>query len=1044
MNRTGLLERFALHPVAMNILMFSLLALGLFSLSRINLQFFPTFAIPFVTVQTTWPEGSAEDVELSITNRLELDLKNIDNLKEVTSLSRAGSSSIFVEFKQGTDMGEATDDVKNIIDLAQGDLPNGAELPEVRLLRNYEPVARLVVTGASLDQLRVLAHQFKDELVARGIGKIDVIGLPDEEISIQVPMRSLHQVGMSLNQISAIVRKHSFDAPSGVAGRDDAARQLRFIEQQRDVISFERVPVVADSDGRLITLDEIATIVKRPKKDQILMSHDGKPAIELFLKRQESGNTLKSSETLYEWLDDVKDGLPPGVELIVYDDNSVALRGRIEILVNNGALGLVLVLCVLFLFLNVRVALWVAAGIPVSLLGALAMLYATGGSLNMITLFAFIMTIGIIVDDAIVVGDDALKRFNANASPEEAACLAARRLFVPIFAASLTTIFAFTPTLVIPGAVGKIIAALATVVICVVTISVIEAFLILPGHLRHSFTKMKRAADSRFYATVHRVTSVIEDVWYRRALAAAIKRPLLTISIGFFSLILTAGLFSSGRLTYSFFPTPELNLVFTNVTFVAGTPREHVDAFLDHVSEALLETEEELGGDLLTVTVVRHGTITTDDLFWSPVGNRYGSVIAELIPSDERAVRTRQFLRVWESKISQVPGIELLTVTTSRIGPPGSDIEINLNGPQHNTREASLALTDHLRTIPGIYGVHNNTSYGKQQQVMSLTSLGQALGLTVEDVSRQVSASIAGQELQSHVTEFSEIDVNVSLPDDEQDHLSTIENLRIRLASGESVPLLDVVNVEFNKGFDVLHHADGDFTIQVVADVDDNINNANSVIAALAADVLPGLEREFDVAWQHGRNKIEETEMEQAMKVGALIALSLIYLTLAWVFGSYSWPIFVMLAIPFGMVGAAWGHFALGLTVSILSIFGVIGLSGIVVNNSIVLITYYKNNRELGQSPNDAMVAAGCARLRAVSLSSVTTIVGLLPLLFERSTQAQFLIPMAAAITFGLMFSAILVLFFVPAMLTLFDNIRANLSSKSAPRPEPEPALPHE
>lgn len=1032
----NILDIFATHPVAMNILMLVIFVAGIFVIDRINVQFFPDFKLDFVEVKTVWLGAAAEDVETSITNRLELELKNVDDLKNITSESRFGISLIFLEFVPNTDISTAKQEVQSLVDIVTSDLPTDADRPVVREIKRYELIANLVIAGQSIDQLRVLANEYKDDLLARGVGKINFRGLPTEEIAIQIPGETLRDLGLNLHQIGQRVQSHSSDSSVGISGRNDSAREIRFVDQRRSELSFEDVPVIVDSDGRYISLGDIATIKRQPKADQVFLTYRDKPAVQLTLQRQKTTDTLNSADILYTWMDEIKAQLPPSVEIAVYADQSIALRDRLRVLINNGLAGLVLVLIVLYVFLNTRLAFWVAMGIPVSLFGAVTILYLAGGTLNMITLFGFIMTIGIIVDDAIVVGEDALTRFSRSSSPAEAACGASRRMFVPIVAASLTTIFAFLPVMIVSGIIGIVLGQIALVVVCVVATSLIEAFLILPGHLRHSFEGILRKSKGIKKSYVDRFVERVRDHWFRRAITLSISNPITTICVGLGLLIVTVGLFASGRLQYSFFPTPELNQVFANVTFTAGTPKSKVDQYLQEVESLLHETDSELGGNLVRLSVVQHGATHAEDGDRRRAGRNHGSVIAELIQSDLREVRTTEFLRKWQSKIQHVPGLETVIVLTQSAGPPGRDIEVEISGPSKTAaKDAAISLSEYLQELPGVYGILDNTSYGNQQQILKLTPLGQVLGLSVDEISRQLRSSIEGIKIQSFTTKYHDIEVKLTLPAAETNRLSELDNIHIVLPSGESVPLLDVVVIHPSRGFDSLLHRNGDFSIEVSASVDESTANTNEILQHLDSEFRPQIEEAYGVTWAQGQRQEDQTATEQSMQVGALIAFILIYLTLAWIFGSYTWPLFVMLAIPFGIVGAAWGHFFLGIPFTIITILGLIGLSGIVVNNAIVLVVFYKRIRIGGLGIKQAMIEAGCRRLRPVVLSTLTTIVGLLPLLFEKSTQAQFLIPMAVTLVFGLAFSTVLVLFFIPAILTLYEDviekIRDYFSTKS-------------
>ncbi len=1034
-DRKNLLFEFVAHPVAMNILMVVFLVVGGYVISRINIQFFPDLSLEIATVRVVWPGASAEDVERSITNRLELELKNLDNLKDMTSTSSYGRSMIRLDFFPGTDITAATDDVKTTVDRLIPDLPAEAERPIVSEIIDYEPIASLILTGSSIEQLVILGNQFKDELLARGIGKIEIIGLPDEQILVQIPGQTLRDLGLTLNQIGERIRSHSFDTSIGIFGRTDAGRELRIIDQRRSELSFEDVPIIADADGRFVVLSDVATIQRQPEADQVTLTYNESPSIILYLQRQTSNDTLESANAMYDWLDETRPVLPAGVKIFVFDDASIALRDRIKVLLENGAMGLVLVLIVLYLFLNVRVGIWVAAGIPVSLMAAVTALYLFGGSLNMITLFAFIMTIGIIVDDAIVVAEESLTNYVAEPTPIEAVYRASRRMILPILAASLTTILAFLPVIVVEGLIGDFLGNIALVVMCVVAASLIEAFLILPGHLRDAYERISRKGFILKTSFFDRWFTQFRESWYKRMLTLVISNPLATIAIGIACLILTVGLVASGRLNYSFFPTPELNAVWVNATFSAGTPEETVDNYLKTVHDALYNTEKELGGNLISTSFILHGAnsqISPGQV--SSRGPNLGSVAVELVQSDTRTVRTSTFLRHWRNQLEYVPGLENIVALSANAGPPGRDIEVRLSGgSKFETKDAALSLAVFLEKIPGVYGVSDNTNFGRQQQILTLTPLGYSLGLTTSEVSRQLRSAIDGLQVQSFTTQYQDIEVNLSLPKEERNRLSELENLYITLPSGESVPLLDVVIIDSARGFDTLSHSMGEFHIEVAASVDATVANLNQILQQLETEVKPQITQNYGVDWQIGSRQADQEKTEQSMRNGALIALFLIYLTLAWIFGSYSWPLFVMLAIPFGIVGAAWGHWLLGLPITIISILGLIGLSGIVVNNAIVLVVFYRDNLQQFGDHRRAMIEAGCQRLRPVVLASLTTIVGLLPLLFETSTQAQFLIPMAATLIFGLGFSSLLVLFFIPAVLILYESIAIRLRKQDGP-----------
>lgn len=1017
----------------MNLLMVVMLLAGAWALTKLNTQFFPTFELDFITVTTKWTGASAEDIERTITGPLEQDLRNADGLKEMTSTSAEGVSSIVLEFEEDTDIGLAVDQVKETVDLVRN-LPASAETPEITRIVRYEPVARVMLTSSGdFRELRAMAHRYERELLERGIAKISVTGLPEEEIAVQVPTAVLQELGLSLEEIGRRLASTSRDVPVGVMGREETARQLRFLDQRRNVLAFEDVPIVADQEGRLVTLGNIATIERRPRDRQVRVTHRDRPAVELRLLRAEGSDSLEAARILETWLAETRTQLPAGVELFVYDQQWELIEQRINLLLENGLSGLALVLIILFLFLDARAATWVAAGIPVSFMAALAALYLVGGSIDMISLFAFIMVLGIIVDDAIVVGEDAMTHFQQGEPPLAAVEGGARRMLAPVMSSSLTTIAAFLPLMLVGDIIGAIMRAIPTVVICVIVASLIESFLILPGHLRHAFAQsgdyrpryIRRRLDAGFRWFRERV--------FRPLVRAALVYRWTTVATAVALMATSAGLLASGRMPFTFFPTPDGRTLFANVEFVSGTPQARVEAHLAHVEQALWEAQAALGEDIIVAVVVRHGITETASEQEGRRGDQFGSILVELVEPDARSARNSEFISAWRAHIADVPGVENLSIFERRAGPPGRDIDIRISGDSAAAvKAAAIDLKEQLRTLEAVSGIEDDTPFGREQLVLRLTATGEALGLSVDDVGRQLRAAYDGYLAQIFPDGEDEIEVRVVLPDTERNVPGGFDKVDIVMPDGGSVPILDVVTVDSQRGFEALRHADGRLAVTVAADVDPARSNANTILAELARGTLGDLASRHGVEFSLEGRAADQSETLEDMRRGTLLALALIYIILAWVFGSYGWPLIVMTIIPFGIVGAIWGHFAMGLDLTILSLFGFVGLSGIVVNDSIILVVFYRNLRAGGMSAQEALVEAACQRLRAVLLTSLTTIAGLTPLLFETSLQAQFLIPMATSIAFGLGFATLLVLLLVPSLLCIYENTLERLRRRDA------------
>jgi multidrug efflux pump subunit AcrB len=1032
-HRNDIVGVFAQHKVAANLLMVIMLLAGVWGVANLNVQFFPNFEVEVVNVRTVWSGASAEDVERSLTIPLEQALRTTDGLDKMTSTSSLGISVVTLEFPEGTDMAEATDRVEELVNGVRN-LPTEAERPEVAHALRYEPVARLLVHGpVDIAELRPLVRRIERELLDSGIAKVEITGLPEDELAIQVPQATLEELGMSLPMLAQRIAADSRDSPAGTVGRDDVGREVRTLNQRRTEAGFEQIALVADNEGRLVRVGDVAEVERRPRPNQVELTYRGEPAVELRLMRSASADSLVSARIMQDWLAEARQRFPPSVEITVYDESWTLVEDRINLLLKNGLGGLLLVVCILFLFLNGRVAFWVTVGIPVSFMATLAILYVAGGSINMISLFALIMALGIIVDDAIVVGEDALTHYQTGEDPLEAAEGGARRMLAPVMSSSLTTIAAFIPLFAVTGFVGNILGDIPFVIVCVIIASLIESFLVLPGHLRHSFRGMHHAPPGPFRRRWDAGFAHFRDHHFRRLVTWAVNNRFALIAIALAFVIILVGLLRGGRMGFAFFPNVEGNVVVASTTFVAGTPPERVERFIGEVEQALYATNEALGGDLVRVANVATGRGFFANGRQTQTGEQFASMTVELIPSDQREVRNEAFIAEWESRLQKPPGLEYLTITSRTGGHPGRDLEIRLVGPDaESLKGATLALSDALAAIPGVLAIEDDMPFGQQQLIFDLNPLGQALGLSVEDIGRQLRAGFDGELAQIFNEGDDEIEVRVMLPDAERYRLAALEDFSVFLADGETVPLMSVVEFAERRGFKTLRHADGRLAVTLYADVDKKTANANDIRAQLREGVLPSLAEQYGLHWEYTGRAEDQRDTLGDMKRGGLFALAMIYIVLAWVFGSYGWPLVVMAIIPFGIVGALFGHFLMGVTPTILSMFGLFALSGIVVNDSIILVVFYKQLREKGMAVKEAIVEAACRRLRAVLLTSLTTIAGLLPLLFETSLQAQFLIPMAVSISFGLAFATFLVLLLVPTLLAGLESLRLRFAGRPA------------
>ena len=1028
-DRKDILATFATHRVASNLLMFLFILAGLWALKKINTQFFPSFELEYITIAVPWSGASAEDVEASVIIPMEQELKTLTEVKKMTSSASPGTGSITLELEEGVDVGNVLDRVKQRVESIRN-LPDEAERPVIQQVEAFQPIANFVVMGSeSLPELAQLARQFEDELMARGIRKINFVGMPAEEIAIKVPSSTLHETGLSLNDIATLVRQNSTDLPAGTAAKNEVSKQVRSLSQQRTVQGFEQMPLFTDSHGRLLRVGDIAEVERRPQEDEPYITVDGQPAIEMLMMRTESEDTLKTARIFTAWLEDVQTRLPEGVFIKVYNERWKHLRDRINLLLENGISGLVLVIATLFLFLNVRVAFWVTVGIPVSFLATLAVLYLTGGTINMISLFALIMALGIIVDDAIVVGEDTLTHLEMGESAERASVGGARRMFAPVLASSLTTIAAFLPLALLNGVMGKIAFDLPVVVICVIIASVVECFLILPGHLNHSLRKQKEPKTTGFKANFDRKFVEFREKRLRPAVDVAIRNRGSVIMAGLCAFALMLSLVISGVIKSTFFPAVDGNEVHANVEFHFGTSPSTVSRFLQQLEDSLeltaRQVEEEHGQYILNAVVTYHGRSFFG--LGREVSPELGSVRIDLI-TGQRPISNAEFIQRWRDNIKMPPGINRFAMTQREAGPSGKPIALRLIGGDINAlKQASLELQKALAQYQGVSNIDDDLPWGKEQLIYDLTPTGRQLGLDTSTLGRQLRAAFDGHLAQIFNQGDDEIEVRVTLPDNERNTTQTLEYFPVTLANGNTVPLSEVAQFRSRKGIEKINHTNGALNVTVSADLDDRIGNANEIFADLNSTLFPDLKRRYGVEIGLEGKAQDQQETISEMKIGMMIGLALIFIVLSWVFASYVWPIAVMTAIPLGLTGSLIGHLLMGKDLSMFSLMGLFGLSGIVVNDSIVLITFFGQLRDRGMNVHDAIVEAICARFRAVVLTSLTTVAGLLPILFETSLQAQFLIPMAISIVFGLAYGTFLILFFVPAMITYLEGGKRRL-----------------
>lgn len=1027
MKPAGIISFFVRHPNAGNLLMVAMILLGLFSLTKLNKQFFPTIEIPKITVSIAWPGASAEDVETNIINVLEPELRFLDNIEDMFSYAREGNALISMEFNSKADMQKALSDVESAVGRVTT-LPSASEKPVISQIVFFDSVASLIVHGP-FDEATLKRHakQIRDGLLDQGIERVSLEGARDEEIWVSVGQSILRRLDLTLRDISQRFNQQSQDIPSGtLEGVVDV--QVRSKGLAETVESIGAVEVRSKSSGEKIYMRDIAIIEERFDRADVSLFRNGKPAIRLQVMRAATADTLTVADTMHKYIDKIEPNLPAGLKIEKYRVRSEFLTQRINLLLNNGFWGLIIVLIVLFIFLNARVAFWVAFGIPAAVMGTLGVMWVTGQSINMISLFALILTLGIIVDDAIVVGEHTATLQAQGIDPYEAAERGAQRMLAPVVAATLTTQAAFLPLIMVQGRLGQFMIALPLVVVAVLMASLIESFLVLPAHLRH--TKVSKDKEWRARQIFNKGFHKLRDVYFRRLAQTCFAWRYTTVAVAIALFLLAIGMIAGGRIQFRFFPAPEAEIVFAGVEFGAGTPRAQAIAGIKLLEVSLAKVEQRLGKGKEKLVVSTFTTLGKSGLLR---GDNVARLNVQLTSSEQRTVRTRPIINMWRRMAPKIPGAERITISARRGGPPGRDVDVQLIGKSpHILKQAALEVRELVKPYPGVTGVSDDLPFGKQEIILGLSAKGAALGFTTELIGQQVRNAIEGSVAKKFARGDEEIIVRVK-ENNPNGGMENLRNLYLRSPSGREVPLTEVANLTQKDGFSVIQHRDGKPTVSVTADVDPKISSGPEILEALEKSKLPDIAKKYGITYKF-KGRTEERQKSFAdLKTGLWIALGMIYLILAWVLGSYAKPIIVMLIIPFGVVGAIFGHIFMGFPLTILSMFGVLGLAGILVNDSIILVIRINERLKEGEDLASAAIAGAQDRMRAVLLTSLTTIGGLTPLLFETSRQAQFLLPMAISLVFGLAAATALVLILVPACLGIQNDL-VRLIKQTRPR----------
>jgi len=1025
----GIISYFTRHPTLANLILVVLLAAGLITAPKMRNQFFPDVVFETVSVNVKWPGAGAEDIDRSIVQFLEPVLMSIEGVDSTSSQSKEGSTSIKLTFDSGWDMSRATDDIQEAVD-SVSELPEDAEDPSVRRGGWRDRVADAIISGpVSFEQLGQFADEMVVRLFAAGVTKTTVSGFAAPETIVEISSINLIKNDLSMVEIAKAIKGEASTDPAGdVTGSNS---RVRTGVAKRTAEQIRGIALRSNPDGSKLLIGDVARVSVGEKNRNRAYFVNKDPAISVTIERSSQGDAIEIQEIVEDVAAELQSILPARVSIELIRARAEAITGRISILLENGLLGLGLVVLLLFLFLNARTAIWVAAGVPVAMAGAVALMYAAGLTFNMISLFALIITLGIVVDDAIVVGEHADFRFKKlGEDPTTAAENAAKRMASPVFCATITTIIAFFGLVAIGGRFGSLIADIPYTVVVVLLVSFVECFLILPHHMAHA---LNSASKERWYdfpsRTINKGFEFLKENIFRKLMTLIIRFRYPVIAGALVILCGQAVLLVSGEVKWRFFNSPEQGSISGNFAMLASAKRsdtlEMAEEMQRATSEVALKYEKEFGKSPIEYVLYQVGGNSrrisgqeAKDI------DLLGALSIELIDADLRPYSSYKFIADLQDAVRRHPMLEVLSFRNWASGPGSDSLDIRFYGANSEVlKKSAESLKGALLKYPEVSGVEDSLSYDKEELILDLTPQGQALGFSIGDLGQVLRDRLNGIEAVTYPDGVRSAKIKVIIPANELTS-SFLESTFLRAQGGEYVPLSDIVTVISKIGFSSVKRENGIQLISVTGEIDeDNVDAIEEIEKQLRIEILPKIEQDFGVSSEFSGLAKQESDFLADAQFATIISMVGIFLTLCWVFSSWARPLVIMLIIPFGLVGTIYGHNTWDVPMSMFSIIGLIGMTGIIINDSIVLVTTIDEYAEdRGLIP--AIIDGTCDRLRPVILTSLTTILGLAPLLFETSRHAQFLRPTVITLTYGLGFGLLLVLLIVPSLIAVQSDIQ--------------------
>ena len=1035
----GLIAWFARNSVAANLLMVLLLVGGIFSAFTIKKQVFPTFEINSVVVRVPYLGAAPQEVEEGVIVKIEEAIKNIEGIKKITSTATEGSASVSVEVLEDYDAQLVLDEVKVQVD-AIPSFPENIEKPVIYRVKPRQTVLWVALHGQASERfLKEEAKQLRDDIAnLPGISSVEVVGTRDYEISIELSEMRLQEYGLTFNDVVSAVRRSSIDLPGGSIKSDEGDILLRTKGQAYTGEEFENLVLLTRLDGTRLLLGDIATVRDGFVEDSNYAQFDGKAAVNVRVDAVGDQNALEISKSVNTFLAERE--YPEGIYADAWGDSSFYLNDRLNMMLENMFVGGILVFVVLSLFLKIKLAFWVIVGLPVCFLGAILFMPMEGidVSINMLSLFGFILVLGIVVDDAIIMGESAYSEIDKKGHSIDNVIRGVKRVAMPATFGVLTTIAAFIPMLMVPGSFGAIWKTIGWVVIVCLIFSLVESKLILPAHLAHMKLKPYDPSKANRIQKIRDVFSEGIKTFihnkYLPFLDKAIRNRYITLATFLAALIVTVGLFGGGIVRFVFFPNVPSDFIQAEIEMLPGSSVVQRDRALSEIGSALLEvdrqTQEEYG-----FQVVKH-KMAFD------TGATSGTVFVELTKAETRDIDGFEIQRLWTEAVPEIAGIKKVDIGAGG-GFSRPDISLNLTGDDlAELRAASDELKAHLQAFNGVRDVVDTFSGGSDEIRVKIKPEAEVLGLSLDSLASQVRSGFYGAEAQRVQRGDEEVKVMIRYPKDERSSIANLMNMRVRTNDGQEIPFSQVADIEMAHGYGSIIRIDGVRSITLEAKVNKAILNPQEVVDDVQENFIPELLQKYkSISFALDGQSKEQGEALVGLMKGAIFAVFAIYALMAVPLKSYSQPVIIMSVIPFGIVGAIVGHLILGLSVSVLSMCGIIALSGVVVNDSLIMVDFINRARSEGMSLVEAALKAGSERFRAIVLTSLTTFMGLVPIILERSLQAQIVIPMAISLAFGILFATVITLILLPCLYLILSDLKGLFSDDDKSQEQAEQVL---